>query len=38
MDYAFGPFDMPTTSTIVTYLHNTIMDVVTNLTNGEHGE
>jgi hypothetical protein len=38
MDNAFGPFDMPTTSTIVTCLHNTIVDVVTNLTNGEHAK
>jgi hypothetical protein len=38
VDNAFGPFDMPTTSTIVKCLHNTTLDVVIDLTNGEHGE
>jgi hypothetical protein len=38
MDNAFGPLNTPTTSTIVTCLHNTTMDVVTNLADGEHGE
>jgi len=38
VDNAFGPFDMPTTSTILKCLQKITLDVVIDSANGEHGE